>query len=97
MLQTEERTERYAGICLTCINAPECSFLKNSNANVIHCEEFDFYVPGTAGDTLLNNPQSKPKSKDRDWTKGLCGNCFNIETCTFLKPEGGVWHCEEYL
>jgi NADH-quinone oxidoreductase subunit E len=28
--------------------------------------------------------------------KGLCLNCANRETCTFPKPEGGVWHCDEY-
>jgi hypothetical protein len=27
---------------------------------------------------------------------GLCSTCENSETCTFQKPEGGVWHCEEY-
>jgi hypothetical protein len=28
--------------------------------------------------------------------KGLCVNCDNRHTCTFPKPEEGVWHCEEY-
>jgi hypothetical protein len=28
--------------------------------------------------------------------KGLCKSCKNREICTFSKPEGGVWHCEEY-
>ena len=28
--------------------------------------------------------------------KGLCGNCEDRRSCTFPKPEGGVWHCEEY-
>jgi hypothetical protein len=28
--------------------------------------------------------------------RGLCINCDVRETCTFPKPEGGVWFCEEY-
>jgi hypothetical protein len=27
---------------------------------------------------------------------GLCRNCENRRTCAFPKPEGGIWHCEEY-
>jgi (2Fe-2S) ferredoxin/predicted RNA-binding Zn-ribbon protein involved in translation (DUF1610 family) len=28
--------------------------------------------------------------------RGLCLNCAKREFCTFPKPEGGVWHCDEY-
>jgi hypothetical protein len=28
--------------------------------------------------------------------KGLCAHCDKRETCTLPKPEGGVWHCDEY-
>jgi hypothetical protein len=28
--------------------------------------------------------------------RGLCLNCDVRNTCTFPKPEGGVWFCEEY-
>jgi hypothetical protein len=28
--------------------------------------------------------------------RGLCINCDVRGTCTFPKPEGGVWFCEEY-
>jgi len=31
-----------------------------------------------------------------DLVKGLCINCENRNTCKFIKPNGGVWHCEEY-
>ena len=27
---------------------------------------------------------------------GLCATCDNRNTCTFPKPPGGVWHCEEF-
>jgi len=31
-----------------------------------------------------------------DLVKGLCINCENRSTCKYIKPNGGVWHCEEY-
>jgi len=27
---------------------------------------------------------------------GLCRNCARLSTCTYPRPEGGVWHCNEY-
>jgi hypothetical protein len=27
---------------------------------------------------------------------GLCVNCEHRQSCTHPKPEGGVWHCENY-
>jgi hypothetical protein len=38
---------------------------------------------------------NKPKGS-RGEHKGLCMNCANRDTCLYPKPEGGVWHCEEY-
>ncbi len=35
--------------------------------------------------------------KDGEEFKGLCVNCANRHTCLCPKPEGGVWHCEEYV
>ena len=29
--------------------------------------------------------------------KGLCVNCARREICEHPKPEGGVWHCDEYV
>jgi hypothetical protein len=28
--------------------------------------------------------------------KGLCMNCEARDYCRIRKPEGGIWHCEEY-
>lgn len=48
---------------------------------------------------------SKPDSDSRELLavldppsihRGLCINCDVRDTCTFPKPEGGVWFCEEY-
>lgn len=39
---------------------------------------------------------SRVRSKNSDQYKGLCRNCKKRKGCTLPKPEGGVWHCEEY-
>ncbi len=33
---------------------------------------------------------------DSPSARGLCSNCENSGSCNYPKPEGGVWHCEEY-
>jgi hypothetical protein len=33
---------------------------------------------------------------DRGKYMGLCMNCLHRDTCTFPRPEGGVWRCNEY-
>jgi hypothetical protein len=34
--------------------------------------------------------------QDSSTSKGLCATCDNRETCTYPKPEDGIWHCEEF-
>lgn len=41
---------------------------------------------------LTNGSQSRPGVEEKD----LCANCRNRDTCTYPKPEGGVWHCKDY-
>ncbi len=93
-------TAEYYGLCSTCNNASSCTFPRDPNKPVVHCEEFDIGEPSpvkTAGKDRSSPTQSyAPKGKDVTEFMGLCSNCENRETCTFPKPEGGVWHCEEY-
>jgi hypothetical protein len=37
-----------------------------------------------------------PKQAVADDPAGLCPTCDFRSTCMYPKPEGGVWHCEEY-
>lgn len=40
---------------------------------------------------------AEPNEKDdSERFKGLCMNCDNRFDCLLPRPEGGVWHCEEY-
>ncbi|MEI9476493.1 MAG: hypothetical protein WCO26_07950 [Deltaproteobacteria bacterium] len=44
------------------------------------------------------NPFVKSTDMELDVGKhrGLCTICEDHGVCTYPKPEGGVWHCEEY-
>jgi hypothetical protein len=92
-----------AGLCSTCARVTDCSFPRRSGSPVIHCEEADsvkdVYLDAT-GNVFANAEATAPGSftekVERDGAKGLCGNCENRLICTYPRPDGGVWHCEEY-
>ncbi len=91
----------FQGLCLTCQNASECTFPRDSARPVLQCEEF--------GDILGRSPEkvspegsrppgtalSQAESELGTWI-GLCKNCENRKDCRYPKPEGGIWRCEEY-
>jgi len=103
MRKISEDPERIlnGGLCSTCRNAPTCMYLRNSSKPVLQCEEYEEF-PSEPGKKPMeakkpiskNNPGGNPKEKPKYF--GLCANCKHRETCTFPKPQGGVWHCEEY-
>jgi len=93
----------YEGICAACKNAIYCVFLKNAESPIIQCEEFECFPPVTRKDSVAGSSKnvadcSVTTLQEPETTKykGLCVNCKNRAECTFLKPEGGVWRCEEY-
>jgi len=49
-------------------------------------------------DPAKNKPTTDKPEKNRDDGEivDLCATCVKRDTCTLPKPEGGVWHCEEY-
>ena len=86
------------GLCVTCNNAPFCVFrLRNKGRVVWYCELFNDYVP-VAEDKFKTKTtvESKTEKKEETKFKGLCVNCQNRNTCTYPKPESGIWHCEDY-
>ena len=103
MRKISENPERIlnGGLCATCRNASTCMYLKNSSKPILQCEEFEEFPskpekkPMEASMSMSkNNPGGNPGEKSKYF--GLCSNCKHRETCTFPKPQGGVWHCEEY-
>jgi hypothetical protein len=91
----------HRGLCMSCRNALTCTFLRNPTEAVLQCDEFDGFEsvirkPKKSSHRNLMDLKSNPKERDLDGYKGLCTLCEGRETCTYPKPEGGVWHCEEY-
>jgi hypothetical protein len=103
MRKISENPERIlqGGLCATCRSASTCMYLRSSSQPILHCEEFEesHYKPimkpmETTMSMSEKKPEANPERKSKHF--GLCTNCKHRETCTFTRPEGGVWHCEEY-
>jgi hypothetical protein len=80
-------------LCSTCNHARRCPSRGTAGRPVFFCEEFSAFVP-------VRSPRPSGASHSRgaplSQAKGLCSNCEDRNTCGATKPEGGVWHCEEY-
>ena len=96
---------KYVGLCSTCRHAATCTYLKDAKCPVINCEEFEIEISELPRETFSGKDVSASKRlstgrrSSRDDSaryKGLCSDCENRKTCMYPKPEGGVWHCEEY-
>jgi len=102
-------TTKYLGLCSTCKNASTCTYPRDPNRPISSCCEEEGYeeCEGSvsiallrAGSIFPHPPESTARSpateRDSRAEKGLCSNCAKRETCTFPRPDGGVWRCEEY-
>ena len=89
------------GLCSNCIHAPGCTYPRDTGQPILQCEEYDCAPAPVAGANRVGKPfkarsQRRATSQSGDQVPGLCSNCENRHACTFPKPEGGVWRCEEY-
>jgi len=99
----DEEPRKFNDLCSTCSLGPACAYRQASARPVWYCNEYEHTVPAfmSRADTRKSqkrssdNPAPKQSLADGQF-KGLCQNCENRETCLLPKPEGGVWHCEEY-
>ena len=87
---------RHRDLCWACNHGSTCINRGTADKPVFYCEEFDAYVSVSrvsvqrASKTTSNGRGISPERK------GLCPYCEDRETCMMARPEGGVWHCEEY-
>jgi hypothetical protein len=86
------------GLCMTCRNAPSCTFASHAGAPVTDCLEFDGEVPVEPAPTRasITTQSRRVPAVDRPTLPGLCGTCDWRDGCTFPRPASGVWFCEEY-
>jgi hypothetical protein len=91
------------GLCSCCRSTLICTYNRNPDHTVLQCEEFEGIV-SSAGqrnnpkNTLSLNAEGNPLPSriPSQYYMGLCTTCEERATCTYPKPEGGVWHCEEF-
>jgi len=87
----------YRGLCSVCKKASTCTYRRDPWQPVWQCDEFECGSIQVSTFPPIDSsfkPDAAYESSGK--YKGLCVNCENRETCTYPKPEGGVWHCDEY-
>ena len=90
----------YRTLCSSCRHASTCTFPRDPQKPALYCEEFEIdtppskKTPGIAKSRPVKPSDAKAEGSPK--LIGLCSDCENSKTCAFPKPEGGVWHCEEY-
>ena len=101
MLRTQKeqrpvpRIQPRAGLCASCKHLPTCTYAQDVGRPMLHCDEYE----PTADRPAQRASASEPPPPDGDHAAdrlGLCRTCAGRDTCTFSRPEGGVWRCEEY-
>ena len=92
--------ETNQGLCSTCNNRQSCMYFQARQYQVSHCEMFDAETRPAPMLMVEHRDQSLETFETEGVgvaeLKGLCTNCENRIGCTFPKPAGGVWHCQEY-
>lgn len=90
-------------LCTACIHSPVCAYLRCGRQPVLSCREFDDGEEGSArsaGVDEARRPETQAQTSEDGGelpeSLGLCTTCEHRETCTFPRPEGGIWQCEEF-
>ena len=83
----------YRDLCSTCSHAETCGTRSTPARPILFCEMFEVLASPLAVTPAAREPADRQDTGDYN---GLCMNCEHRRTCTVDKPEGGVWHCEEY-
>ena len=91
------------GLCTTCNNASDCVYRSQRGFDATYCETYVCYSMTVVGsdetddtESNITSAKSTSRKKTQHLDRGLCSNCENCDKCHLPKPDGGVWHCEEY-
>lgn len=97
-----QNDSKKSGLCSTCFHCGSCALCANHSMPIHYCEEFTTQEVGRMGASqkdLRRVGQSSGGTTSASGCgkhMGLCMNCVHKDTCTFPRPEGGVWRCNEY-
>ena len=92
----------FRGLCSTCEHTDHCTFPRDPERPVMQCEELASFVEmrlatvrSVPADGRLASKGWEANQEAPAYT-GLCSTCEQADYCTFPRPTGGVWCCEEY-
>ncbi len=84
------------GLCISCTLARTCTYRLGAVRPVIFCDEFDGIQAPVAMRRSEPIAASQLELGAESRARGLCATCVKRDSCTYPRPEGGVWHCEEF-
>ncbi len=88
--------EAFLGLCGTCANAEVCTLPRKRGVPVMDCLEF----AGENSEVRVSPPEATAAGADSaelsSHEPGLCSWCEVRAACTFRRPPGGVWSCDEF-
>ena len=98
------------GLCLNCINAPQCTYPAAPDRYVTQCEEFSCngsfsegsLTEGSSASRILmtatlRSARDEKTALNHTRYEGLCQICKNAPQCTFPRSHNRtVAQCEEY-
>jgi len=87
---------QYRDLCSTCDHSKTCGGRSTAQHPILFCENFEAFVVASPVAKAAAVSRRKSRRQVAGNCKGLCMNCENLQTCKMPRPEGGVWHCEEY-
>ena len=88
--------QEHLDLCRTCNHVATCMNRGTSERPKFYCEQFDAWVPLSPAPFNRSGVNAPREGVPSSQYKGLCFNCEDRETCALSRPDGGVWHCEEY-
>ena len=83
-------------LCSTCDHAETCGHCGDRERPIFFCELFEATVSPKPAGPARSRPEAAAAPPPAVDLKGLCSNCEERPSCTIPKPQGGIWHCEEY-
>jgi len=89
-------SDHYRDLCTNCDNADACDGGTRPRRPIFFCESFEVFGAAPAAEMSRTDPTPTKAAPSVNGHVGLCMNCDNAKICVLPKPEGGVWHCEEY-
>ena len=99
-MSTTPKVPWTADLCRTCAHGPACALRSGRRGPVLHCAEYEEGAPSKGNPVAQDCDESDDPlgvdMADGIDRGGLCADCENRANCCFPKPEGGIWHCEEY-